>query len=67
MLEPERRLVKIENLKERFWQEKKKKKEKFKVKTRKGSLNHKKWDKNEKKMWGQVENSKGRLDYEKDI
>ena len=43
---------------------KKRKREKFKVKTRKGILNHKKWD--EKKMRGQVENPKGRLDYEKD-
>ena len=44
------------------------KKKGFKVKTRKDSLNHKKWGKNEKKkkMRGQVENLKGRLGYEKD-
>ena len=46
---------------------KKRKRKKFKVKTQKGSLNHKKIKKNEKKkMGGQVENPKGRLDYEKD-
>ena len=47
---------------------KRKKRERFKVKTWKGSLNHKKWDKKWKKkekMKGQVENPKGRLDYEK--
>ena len=38
------------------------------MKTRKGSLNHKKkWDEKwKKKIKGQVENLKGRLDYEKD-
>ena len=53
---PEEKLVRIENSKGRFWQEKKRKKEKrFKVKTRKGSLNHKKWKKkkkeNERSSW----------------
>ena len=46
----EERLVRIENPKGRFWQEKKKRKrEKLKVKTRKGNLNHKNEIKNEKK------------------
>ena len=40
------------------------------MKTQKGSLNQKKkekWkEKQKKKMWGQVENPEGRLDYEKD-
>ena len=44
----------------------KEKRERFKVKTRKGSLNHKKWDEkkreNERSSW----NPKGWLDYEKD-
>ena len=48
---------------------KKKEEKRFKVKTRKGSLNHKKMKKKKKekkKMRGQVENPKGRLDYKKD-
>ena len=48
----------------------KEKRERFKVKTRKGNLNHKKneklKEKRKKKMKGQVENPKGWLDYEKD-
>ena len=57
----EERLIRIENPKGRFCKEKKKKR--FKVNTRKGSLNHKKMKK--EKMRGQVENPKGWLDYKK--
>ena len=50
-----------------FGKKRKRKKKRFKVKTRKGSLNQKKkWNEKKKEMRGQVENPKGRLDYEKD-
>ena len=43
------------------------KKKGFKVKTQKGNLNHKKMKWKEKRKWEvKFENSKGRLDYEKD-
>ena len=61
-------LSELKTRKSSFGKERKRKKKRFKVKTRKGSLNHKKkmkW-KEKKKMRGQVENPKGRLDYEKD-
>ena len=61
----EKWLAKVENLKGRLWQVKQKQKKKrkrkrkmFKVKTRKGSLNHKKWWKRKKNSKGQVENPK---------
>ena len=55
----EKWLTKVENLKGRLWQvkQKQKKKKRFKAKTQKGGLNHKKK--------GQVENLKRQLDQEK--